>query len=128
MENGIYRVQFTSSTGEAGHGLVVVQNKSFNGGDLGYIYRGRAKIIDHTITCKVQVSQYDASQPSLFSPRERFFLELSGTLNHGENGFNLSGTIVGQPQLQMLVVGKKVCNLAARGLYRMRVRTGHQQR
>src|SRR5262252_3779112 len=113
MENGIYHIKFRSSGGDVvGNGLVVVQNGSLNGGDFGYIYRGLELTTGNIINSKIQVSRYDASQQSLFGDLEDFDIELAGTLHNSGKEFNLSGTVIGHPQLRISVVGKKLRDLA----------------
>ena len=114
MENGIYHVKFRSSDGGdgVGSGLVVVRNGSLNGGDFGYIYWGQEVTTGNNIKSKVHISRYDASQQSLFGDLKNFDLELDGTLNNSGKEFNLSGTVIGHPQLEISVAGKKLRDLA----------------
>lgn len=97
MINGLWSVQFSSSSGSFGGGIVVFQNGKVYGGDLGYYYIGSYKIEDDLISGEVAVANYSGAPHSVFGPINNFKLVLSGKV-HSTN-MTLNGNLVGQPNM-----------------------------
>ena len=64
---GIYRVNFVSpSTADYGDGVVVIADGKINGGDKGFIYRGRYEVRAAAISGTLNAKQWNPSVPSVF--------------------------------------------------------------
>jgi hypothetical protein len=111
MLPGIYSVQFQSSLGAFGLGIAVFDNGKINGGDLSYLYKGTYNIDEKAIKAEVFVSQYRDIQESVFGPLNNFTLNLTGDAS--DDRFNATGSITGQPQLNITVTGMRVSEIAA---------------
>ena len=67
MRDGIYHVRFASTMGAAGEGLVVVKDRSINGGDAGYLYQGvLASDAAGELRGQLQVKRWNAGHASVF--------------------------------------------------------------
>jgi hypothetical protein len=111
MLPGIYSVHFQSSLGEFGFGIAVFDNGKINGGDLSHLYKGTYNLDEKAIRMEVLVSQYRDIQKSVFGSLNHFTLKLTGDAS--DDGFNATGSVTGQPQLNITVTGNRVSELAA---------------
>ncbi len=80
MKDGIHHVQFSSSLGGAGAGLVVAKDGSLNGGDVGYLYQGTLSQSGDRISGTLQVLRWNLNTASVFCPIDYFQLQLSGAV------------------------------------------------
>jgi len=97
MKDGIYFVRFSRDAQDFGEGIVVIQDNTANGGDYVCIYTGKA--IGDTID--LHVTQHNLSVATIFGDIKTFTLQLNITQN--ETGYQLSGTVKGNPGLEVAV-------------------------
>lgn len=103
MLEALWSVEFQSSLGAMGGGIVVLETGRVLGGDVQYTYIGNYKISPDgkTIDADVEVKKY-GNVPgivSVFGPAQLFSLKLSGT--PAPNNMTLSGHVAGQPHLKI---------------------------
>jgi|SRR5690554_2450582 len=103
--NGIYHVQFKSSLADFGGGLIVIKDRSVNGGDEHFLYQGTLREASNSVTAQIEVKKWRSGNRSVFGI-DNFHLELSGTLD--ARGLNLTGHVVGQPNMRIEIAGSKV--------------------
>ncbi|EAY7746636.1 TPA: negative regulator GrlR [Salmonella enterica] len=105
MKDGIYFVVFRSNQRDFGNGTVVVKNDAVNGGDFGFTYQG--KIEGNQLI--LRVSQHDLSVTSVFPGVKNF--ELSLSLQERGRDYQLNGSVVGIPQMQISIGAKYIGDL-----------------
>ncbi|RMM79104.1 hypothetical protein ALQ71_00827 [Pseudomonas coronafaciens pv. striafaciens] len=106
MKNGLYAVNFKSSSQDYGSGVISVINGSVNGGDHGYFYQGHIAVNDSELSGTIQIKQWNPDVPSVFGPIPQFDLSLAGQFE-GDN-FELQGSVVGQ---NIRIVGRYLAGL-----------------
>lgn len=94
MKDGLYAVNFKSSTQDFGSGVISVQNGKVNGGDHGYFYQGHVGIDDSKLSGTIQIKQWNRNVTSVFGPIPQFDLPLAGQ-SKGDT-FELEGSVAGQ--------------------------------
>lgn len=94
MKDGLYAVNFKSSSQDFGSGVISVQKGSVNGGDHGYYYQGQIVINESKLSGTIQIKQWNRNVPSVFGPIPQFDLPLAGQFE-GDN-FELQGSVAGQ--------------------------------
>ena len=94
MKDGLYAVNFKSSSQDFGSGVISVQNGNVNGGDHGYFYQGKIVINDSKLSGTIQIKQWNRNVPSVFGPIPQFDLPLAGQFEG--NNFELQGSVAGQ--------------------------------
>ena len=107
MSQGIFHVQFKSNLQDSGQGLVVIKNGSINGGDDHYLYRGAAPQKTGPFTGQLYVSKWREGNRSVVNI-DNFQLDVNGKIDFKAGQLDLVGTVTGQPQLQIQIIGKKV--------------------
>ncbi|QVX13919.1 hypothetical protein DB356_03965 [Pseudomonas congelans] len=68
MKDGLYAVNFKSSSQDFGSGVLSVKNGSVNGGDHGYFYQGQIVKNESKLSGTIQIKQWNRSVPSVFGP------------------------------------------------------------
>lgn len=106
MKDGLYAVNFKSSSQDFGSGVISVQKGSVNGGDHGYFYQGQIVINDSKLSGTIQIKQWNRNVPSVFGPIPHFDLPLEGQ-SEGDN-FELQGSVAGQT---IRIVGRYLAGL-----------------
>lgn len=110
MRNGIYSVKFSSSTQDFGTGVIVVNNDTINGGDLGYLYTGVLTSQDDKLSGVVKVKRWNTSGVSVFGSLQEFDLMLTGLVV--EKLIKLSGHVVGKPSMGLTASCEFLSDLA----------------
>ena len=107
MENmdGLWVVEFWSSLGLFGRGVMVLSGQRILGGDVGYYYVGRCTFDDGKINGEVDVIRFDPNTISVFGDIESFTLSLDGTISGSD--FKAQATSDSFPDLQMQIKGNK---------------------
>lgn len=106
MIDGLWTVEFSSSLGLFGSGVVVMKDKRILGGDVGYYYHGNIDLLaDGTLTGKLTVTRYDKNIISVFGDIDEFSFNFTGTLLADE--FMIEANLKG---LQFISKGKKKVN------------------
>lgn len=83
MKDGIYHVRFAAAGGQAGEGLIVVKGESINGGDAGYLYRGKVTANGDLLAAQIQVTRWEPTQMSVFGVIDSFNLTMTGRSTEG---------------------------------------------
>ncbi|HDY5025884.1 TPA: hypothetical protein RQ640_001269 [Pseudomonas aeruginosa] len=107
MSQGIFHVQFKSNLQDSGQGLVVIKNGSINGGDDHYLYRGTAPQQTGAFTGKLHVNKWKDGNRTVVNI-DNFQLDVNGKIDFEAGQLDLVGTVTGQPQLQIQIIGRKV--------------------
>jgi hypothetical protein len=83
MENmdGLWVVEFASSLGLFGRGVMVLNGERVLGGDVGYYYSGQCTLEENRIKAQVDVIRFDPNAISVFGDIENFKLTFDGTIN-----------------------------------------------
>lgn len=95
----LWSVQFRSSTGEFGAGVVILETGRVFGGDAQYFYLGTYEVQDDTIKAQVDVTHYAGQPFAIFSQRKTVRIELSGPVQ--QQGMRLTGHVSHQPTLRI---------------------------
>jgi hypothetical protein len=113
MKPGIYYVTFSSaSTQNAGEGIAVFKDNKVNGGDIGYFYRGSYSIKDSIITARLQIHRWNPVVTSVFGSYAEFELEVTGSVTADSELFSADGTMTQQPQLNIMIKGRRLGDAA----------------
>lgn len=94
MKDGLYAVNFKSSSQDFGSGVISLQKGNVNGGDHGYFYQGHIAVNDSKLSGTIHIKQWNRNVPSVFGPIPHFDLPLEGKFEG--NNFELQGSIAGQ--------------------------------
>lgn len=107
MENmdGLWIVEFASSLGLFGRGVMVFNGERILGGDVGYYYSGQCTFVENRIKAQVDVIRFDANSVSIFGDIESFKLVFEGTITGTD--FQARATSESFPNISMEVKGSK---------------------
>ena len=111
MISGIYSAVFASNNANlVGSGVAIFSGNAVHGGNVSFYYKGKYQLHDsHNVSAQVELVHYSGTPDSVLGPRETFRLTLTGIIN--DQGFTLSGQIVGEPTSQITIALKKLENL-----------------
>jgi hypothetical protein len=112
MDKGIYHVSFSSAAGSHGEGLAVVSDGAVNGGDPGYLYSGKFNTSGDQLSGRLAIKRWNTKIPSVFGPLGNFELDLSGTYVQANKSFKISGSVIGQPAMNIVIVGNYLSDSA----------------
>ena len=104
--DGLWIVEFESTIGMFGKGVMVLNGDRILGGDVGYYYSGKCTIQGGKIKAEVDVIRFDADSVSIFGDIESFTLVLDGTITGVD--FQARATSDSSPNIEMVVKGNKV--------------------
>lgn len=107
MENmdGLWVVEFSSTLGMFGRGVMVLNGERVLGGDVGYYYSGQCTFEEDRIKAQVDVIRFDPNSVSIFGDLDSFTLILDGTISG--NDFQARATSESSPNIEMEVKGSK---------------------
>ena len=91
MIDGLWTVEFSSTTNRYGKGILIINQNRLLGGDEGYYYTGSCKVNGENIAGKLTVIRYDSNAVSVFGDIDTFELNFSGQIN--DNEFNMIANI-----------------------------------
>lgn len=111
MSNGIFEVNFRSSTHDFGGGLIVIKDGSVNGGDAHFLYRGTFTESGGTAKAMIAVDKWKAGNTSIVNI-DHFQIEFTGSVDFNAGALNLSGHVSNSPSLAITVSGKKIGEVA----------------
>ena len=80
MLDGLWTVEFGSSLGLFGAGVVVITGSRLLGGDPGYYYDGEFTLDNGNFTGILTVTQYNENIVSVFGDIKKFSFDFSGKL------------------------------------------------
>ena len=111
MISGIYSAVFASNNANlVGSGVAIFSGNAIHGGDASFYYKGKYKLdASNTVSAQIEVVHYSGTPDSVLGPRETFRLTLNGVVT--DQGFTLSGEIVGEPASKVTIALKKLENL-----------------
>lgn len=107
MSNGIFEVNFRSSTHDFGGGLIVIKDGSVNGGDAHFLYRGTFSESGGTAKAVINVDKWKSGNTSIVNI-DHFQIEFTGSIDFDAGALNLSGHVSNNPTLVIAVRGKKI--------------------
>ncbi len=112
MTSGIYSAVFASNNANlVGSGVAIFSEHAVLGGNASFYYKGKYLLHDgNNVSAQVEVVHYSGTPDSVLGPRETFRLALNGIIDDQE-GFTLSGQIVGEPASQITIALKKLENI-----------------
>lgn len=108
MKAGIYHVQFESSIGGRGDGLVVLKDGTINGGDPGYTYVGKFERHGADITGNLLINRWTKNDESVFGDLPNFKLAIFGRFSGNDMTFSAEGRAPVEGAPSILIIGKKV--------------------
>ncbi len=112
MKKGIYYVEFKSSRGRTGDGIIVLGNGAINGGDGGYYYRGRYKIDRSGIfAARLEIKRHKQTAASVFGPVPDYELAVHGRLADNGQEFDLVGAVPQTPADYMKITGRRIADV-----------------
>ena len=80
MVDGLWTVEFSSSLGLAGKGVLVIEDNRLLGGDAGYYYHGTFNLEKGNFTGELTITRYDKTSISVFGNRDKFSFGFTGKL------------------------------------------------
>ncbi|MHB2242490.1 GrlR family regulatory protein [Pseudomonas monsensis] len=107
MTNGIFHVDFRSSTGDSGDGLVVVKDGAVNGGDPHYLYQGTVPTSSGPFTSKFSVTKWRDGNTNVVGV-DNYTLDAKGHVDYEKGTLELQGSVVGAAHLTVQLKGKKI--------------------
>lgn len=113
MMSGIFFVQFSVDSNNAGTGLAVFNKGDINGGDDSYLYRGYLDTYNTEAKATIEVTHYKGPRNSVFGLLDSFTLDLVGSAD--DQFFNVRGSISGTSMPTIQITGRKVAQLYERG-------------
>lgn len=81
MIEALWTVEFISTKGNFGAGVVVFETNRVFGGDVSYYYLGSYKVKNDEITAKIKVTHYFGPPSSIFGELKEFTIHLSGKID-----------------------------------------------
>jgi len=110
MQEGIYHVNFSTSVGGEGWGIVVIKQGAVKGGDSGYLYIGNMAEQGDKLAGQLQISRWNPGHVSVFGPLEKFDLHLDG--ENTPSGFIVQGGTASMPGVAITIKGRYLTSLA----------------
>jgi len=110
MSQGIFHVQFRSSIGDHGEGLVIVTDGHVNGGDPHFLYQGIIPTATGEVATQLTVSKWRGGNTSVVNI-DNFALDTKGHVDYENGTLHLKGAVAGQPNLTISIEGRKVANV-----------------
>jgi hypothetical protein len=80
MIEALWTVEFVSTEGNIGAGVVIFETNRIFGGDVGYYYLGEYETKNNKMTAKVKVTHYFGPSSSVFGELKEFTIHLSGDI------------------------------------------------
>ena len=108
MKAGLYVVNFSSSFGNFGGGVVTIESGRIQGGDSGYLYLGTYQTKDTALSAQVTVKRHNPNAQSIFGNLNEFDLSLHGSFT--DNSFTANGSVSGRPMAKININAKKVAD------------------
>lgn len=114
MRDGIYEITFyqhSDKKADLGVGIVTIKDGAMNGGDGGYIYRGKLSFDEGKATGRIHVSKWSLAFPSVFAGLDDYYLDYLGDVGDGDS-IDGWGTVVGQASLTLYISAHRVGDAA----------------
>lgn len=107
MANGIFHVDFRSSTGDYGDGLVVVKDGFANGGDANFLYQGSVPHATGPFETTFKVSKWRAGNTNVVGI-DNYTLNARGRVDYEAGTIEMEGKVAEAPTLSIKLTGKKI--------------------
>lgn len=101
MLEALWSVEFVSSLGGFGGGVVVFETGRVFGGDGQYYYLGNYKVAGETASGEAEITHYSGQPYSVFGQRKKFRIRVSGKLQ--EPTMELKGYLVDDPSMEIVM-------------------------
>lgn len=103
MLEALWSVEFNSNLGTIGAGVAVFETGRVLGGDSAFMYVGNYKTDNGMVYSEIHVTKYNniGHMQSIFGPLTSFHIKVSGKAD--AQSMTLTGTVVEQPQLQIII-------------------------
>jgi hypothetical protein len=99
--NGLWTLEFGSSVGMFGGGVVVFDNGKVMGGDAGYFYLGEYKLTGNSFEATIEVAPFIEGYESAFKTvGQRLTLKLVGSVVDATHAI-AQGSPAGMPNLKL---------------------------
>lgn len=109
--DGTYMLEFRSSRGGLGFGMVVLDQGKINGGNQGYAYRGRYVYLEPAaLRAQLHITRWSQEASSVFGPLESFTLAAEAELD--SLGFHGEGQVQDKEELTVSIHGQRIAPLA----------------
>ena len=105
MIDGLWTVEFISTSNRYGKGILIINQNRLLGGDEGYYYTGNCSITNGDITGTITVMRYDNNSVSVFGDIDNFELSFNGQIN--DNEFKIIATLNSDSQENIQINGIK---------------------
>lgn len=101
MLEAVWSVEFGSTIGSVGAGIVVFETGRVFGGDSAFMYIGKFRVENGIVHAEINVSKYSnlSQMQSIFGDLTNFNLAITGTANR--DVMLLTGVVVGSPSMQI---------------------------
>lgn len=109
MASGIFSVNFKSSTGDNGEGLLVVKDGTVNGGDPHYIYQGKVPNESGSFDSEFTVKKWREGNTNI-TGIDNYTLLARGNIDYEAGTVELNGSVAGAEQIKVSLRGKKLVN------------------
>lgn len=99
MLEALWTVEFVSTLGSYGAGVVVFETNRIFGGDGYYYYVGNVEVINEIVNAEVEVTHHSGPRNAIFGALDKFKVKLSGKLQTPV--MELHGYLVENPNMKM---------------------------
>lgn len=100
MLEALWSVEFVSSLGGFGGGVVVFETGRVFGGDGQYYYLGTYEVEGEIASDEAEITHYSGQPYSIFGPRDKFRVKVSGKVQ--EPIMELKGYLVDDPRMEFV--------------------------
>ena len=101
MLEALWSVEFVSTLGRSGGGVVVFETGRVFGGDGQYYYLGNYKVEGEIASGEAEITHYSGQPLSVFGPMEKFRIKVSGKLQAPI--MELTGYLVDNPSIKIVM-------------------------
>lgn len=99
MLEALWSIEFVSSLGIRGAGVVVLETGRVFGGDAQYYYVGSFSVVSGVAEVEVTATHYAGTPWSVFGPSQSHTMRLRGA--PARDTFDMHGEVVGRPGQQI---------------------------
>lgn len=99
MVEALWSVEFISTQGDMGAGVIVLETRRIFGGDSRYFYVGSYEVKNQELEAEIEVTHYSGEPYSIFGPEKNFRIKITGEI--GKDVMMGQGHRVDNPQLKL---------------------------
>ena len=78
MVEGLWSVEFISTEGGRGAGVVILETQRIFGGDSQYFYLGKYEVKYQKLEAEIEVTHYSGEPNSIFGRENNFWVKITG--------------------------------------------------